>query len=150
MFTSVFTGCDDCNSNDANASTAESNRDIVLGNSLVECIKEYFSIISGFDGNIINHDAHAPDRNSDLGKILDSLLIASFVLNTSTDECTNIVESWNDDELSDYDILLTEDDIPGASLKGKHPKELNVVELKRWLACRGAPQGGKKPELINR
>jgi len=60
-----------------------------------------------------------------------------------------MVESW-DDELLDYDILLTEDDILGASLKGKHPKELTVVELKRWLTCRGAPVGGKKPELINR
>ena len=54
----------------------------------------------------------------------------------------------NDDE-NDI-ILLTESDIPGASLEGKDPTELNVSQLKRWLACRGAPVNGKKPELIQR
>ena len=29
----------------------------------------------------------------------------------------------------DDDILLTEDDIPGASLDGKRPTELNVTQL---------------------
>jgi len=103
------------------------------------------------DGNdsLASHNVSAPDRNSDLGKTPDSLLLTSFVLNTFTDECTYMVESWDDEEL-DTDILLTEDDVPGASLKGKHPKDLTVVQLKRWLACRGAPLGGKKPELINR
>jgi len=47
-------------------------------------------------------------------------------------------------------ILLTEADIPGASLDGKAPTELNIPQLKRWLACRGAPVNGKKPELIQR
>ena len=47
-------------------------------------------------------------------------------------------------------LLLTEADIPGASLNGKLPTELNVAQLKRWLACRGAPLSGKKPELIER
>lgn len=42
--------------------------------------------------------------------------------------------------------LLTEKDIPGASLHGKDPSELNVIQLKRWLICRGAPVTGKKPE----
>ena len=46
-------------------------------------------------------------------------------------------------------LLLTESDVPGASLNGKNPGELNVVQL-RWLACRGAPITGKKPELIER
>ena len=54
----------------------------------------------------------------------------------------------NDDE--DDIILLTESDIPGASLDGKDPTELNVLQLKRWLACRRAPVNGKKPELIQR
>ena len=54
----------------------------------------------------------------------------------------------NDDE--DDIILLTESDIPGASLDGKDPTELNVLQLKRWLACHGAPVNGKKPELIQR
>ena len=51
----------------------------------------------------------------------------------------------------DIDVfLLDESDIPGASLNGKTPSELNVTQLKRWLACRGAPVNGKKPELIER
>ena len=35
-----FIGCDDCNSNDANASNAESDRETALGNLFVEYIKE--------------------------------------------------------------------------------------------------------------
>ena len=47
-------------------------------------------------------------------------------------------------------LMLCEDDIPGSSLNGKNPKQLNIQQLKRWLACRGAPVSGKKPELIER
>lgn len=61
---------------------------------------------------------------------------------------TDANELWNNDENLNDDILLTQTDIPGASLDGKHPTELNVTQLKRWLACRGAPVSGKKPELI--
>jgi len=46
--------------------------------------------------------------------------------------------------------LLSESDIPGASLDGKQPSELNLTQLKRWLACRGAPTNGKKPQLVER
>jgi len=46
--------------------------------------------------------------------------------------------------------LLSENDIPGASLDGKQPGELNLTQLKRWLACRGAPTNGKKPKLVER
>lgn len=52
--------------------------------------------------------------------------------------------------MEDDIVLLNEDDIPGASLGGKDPSELNVVQLKRWLVCRGAPVSGKKPELVQR
>ena len=94
---------------------------------------------------------HLTETVSSLVRLLFSVQIALFVLNTSTGyECTDMAESWDDDEHLDYDILLTESDIPGASLNGKHPTELNVVELKRWLTCCGIPMGGKKPELINR
>ena len=34
--------------------------------------------------------------------------------------------------------------LPGAFLDGKHPIELNVTQLKRWLACHGAPVSGRK------
>ena len=92
------------------------------------------SIISGFDGSIAGQNVHTPDRYGELGKI--QILCTwhnSFVLNASIDEYMGMVEY---DDLLDYDILLTEDTIPGASLKGKHPKKLSVIELKRWLACR--------------
>jgi len=51
---------------------------------------------------------------------------------------------------SDSMLGLTKRDIPGASLNSKNPTELSVIQLKRWLICRGAPVGGKKPELIQR
>ncbi len=42
-------------------------------------------------------------------------------------------------------------DIPGASLNGREPSDLNVAELKRWLECRqGASLKGKKGVLIER
>ena len=59
----------------------------------------------------------------------------------------NVTKPWDD---SDDMPLLTEKDIPGASLNGKDPSELNVIQLKRWLNCRDAPVSGKKPELIQR
>jgi len=42
-------------------------------------------------------------------------------------------------------LLLT-----GSSVSGRNPAELNVIQLKRWLACRDAPVTGKKPQLIER
>ena len=45
---------------------------------------------------------------------------------------------------------LSEDDVPGASLSGRSPDILNVEQLKRWLACRGARRSGKKAELVQR
>ena len=47
-------------------------------------------------------------------------------------------------------ISLREQDIPGASLNGREPNQLHVVELKRWLKCRGATTGGKKQDLVKR
>ena len=47
-------------------------------------------------------------------------------------------------------ILLDELNIPCALLNGKKPCQLNVTQLKRWLACRGAPLSVRKPELIER
>ena len=47
-------------------------------------------------------------------------------------------------------VLLTESDVPGVSLNGKQPHELNVPQLKRWLACRRAPVMYKKPDLVER
>ena len=56
------------------------------------------------------------------------------------------IEDRRDGEL----LLLDESNIAGASLNGKSSSELNIAQLKQWLACRGAPVSGKKPELIER
>ena len=57
-----------------------------------------------------------------------------------------------DDSEKDQDefLMLNESDIPGASLHGKDPRQLNVTQLKRWLSCQGTPVNGRKPELIER
>jgi len=48
--------------------------------------------------------------------------------------------------------VLTEDDVPGASLSGRKPSELKNEELKFWLRCRGDPGKGlkTKAELVKR
>ena len=77
----------------------------------------------------------------------------NFILDCEGNDCNSAYEdeSGGDENLIEDDIvLLNESDIPGASLDGKDPSELNVVQLKRWLVCRGAPVTGKKPELIQR
>ena len=56
----------------------------------------------------------------------------------------------NEDLVDDDILLLTGSNILGASLDGKDPSELSVVQLKRWLVCRGTPVTGKKSELIQR
>ena len=48
--------------------------------------------------------------------------------------------------------VLTEEDIPGASLHGRKPSELKNDELKFWLRCRGDRAKGlkTKAELVKR
>ncbi|XP_044165910.1 uncharacterized protein LOC122949962 [Acropora millepora] len=46
--------------------------------------------------------------------------------------------------------ILTESDIPGALLPQETPELCNVVQLKRWLTCRGASTTGRKVELASR
>ena len=48
------------------------------------------------------------------------------------------------------ELILTEDDVPGASLAGRSPSDLLLKELRRWLACRGASRGGRHAELVKR
>ena len=47
-------------------------------------------------------------------------------------------------------MALQEKDVPGALLCVRDPSELKIPELKRWLACRGAPLQGKKADLVVR
>lgn len=44
----------------------------------------------------------------------------------------------------DSNIILTENDIPGASLNGRNPSSLKNEELKFWLRCRGDSLKGLK------
>ena len=46
--------------------------------------------------------------------------------------------------------ILTEDDVPGASLKGWKAEQLKNDELKRWLKCRGASVSGTRVQLLQR
>ena len=48
-------------------------------------------------------------------------------------------------------LVLTEEDIPGASLPNDRDlKSFNVSVLKCWLDCRGPTRSGNEPELIAR
>ena len=43
-----------------------------------------------------------------------------------------------------FAVTLSQDDIPGASLEGRHPAELNNDALRFWLKCRGDKCKGLK------
>lgn len=49
-------------------------------------------------------------------------------------------------------VILTEDDIPGASLAGRNPSSMKNDELKFWLRCHGDSLKGlkTKAQLIKR
>ena len=46
--------------------------------------------------------------------------------------------------------ILAEDDIPGASLKGREAEQLKNDVLKRWLKFRGASVSGTRMQLLQR
>ena len=46
--------------------------------------------------------------------------------------------------------ILTEDDVPGASLKGRKPEQLKNDELKGWLRCGGGSVSGTVVQLLER
>ena len=50
----------------------------------------------------------------------------------------------------EMEYRLVESDIPGASLKGRQPSDLTILELKRWLSCRGGTICGMKAGLVKR
>ena len=47
-------------------------------------------------------------------------------------------------------VFLTEIDIPGAKLPRDSVEKCSVVQLKRWLLCRGAKTTGIKKALVSR
>ena len=46
--------------------------------------------------------------------------------------------------------VLTEDDIPGAKLPCQFVEQCSVMQLRRWLLCRGAKTTGLKSVLVTR
>lgn len=58
--------------------------------------------------------------------------------------------SFHNSQTGSSMAILREEDIPGASLNGREPSQLHVMELKRWLKCRGAPTTGRKQVLVKR
>ena len=58
---------------------------------------------------------------------------------------------WEISKMSVEISPLTEEDIAGASIRGRNPQQLTIPELKRWLSCRkGAKTNGKKRDLVER
>ena len=47
-------------------------------------------------------------------------------------------------------VILTEEDIPGASLQKRKPENLKNEELRRWFKCRGGSVGGNRVQLLER
>jgi hypothetical protein len=52
--------------------------------------------------------------------------------------------------MSTKTIILNEEDVPGAKLPRESVEQCTVVQLKRWLLCRGAKTSGVKAVLIER
>ena len=46
--------------------------------------------------------------------------------------------------------VLTEDDIPGAKLPCQFVEQCSVMQLRRWLLCRGAKTTSLKSVLVTR
>ena len=61
-----------------------------------------------------------------------------------------VTEAKFDNKSKRKRLILTEDDVPGASFQGKNPELFHVCQLKRWLKCRGASTTGNRSELLDR
>ena len=49
-----------------------------------------------------------------------------------------------------FRTTLTEDDVPGAFLKGRKAEQLKNDELKCWLKCRGVSVSGTRMQLLTK
>ena len=54
------------------------------------------------------------------------------------------IQSHSKSENFKKKIVLSEEDVPGASFKNKDPQVFHNEQLKRWLKCRGASVGGSR------
>ncbi len=77
-----------------------------------------------------------------------------YIVNVDVFLCC--VSSRNRCNISPFQVAmdpLTEDDIEGASLSGRQPKQLTVAELTFWLKCRSSINPSKlktKAELVSK
>ena len=56
----------------------------------------------------------------------------------------------NSNNTKPFRTILTEDDVPGASLKGRKTEQFKNDELKRWLKRRGASVSGTRMQLLQK
>ena len=68
----------------------------------------------------------------------------------ANEACQDACKYVNKSNKKPFRTILTEEDIPGASLKGRKAEQLKNDELKRWLKCRGASVSGTRMQLIQR
>jgi len=68
----------------------------------------------------------------------------------ANEACRDDCEYVNKLNKNPFRTILKEDDIPGASLKGRKAEQLKNEELKRWLKCRGASVSGTRMQLLQR
>lgn len=61
-----------------------------------------------------------------------------------------MADSIGDKNKNQNTIILSEEDIPGAKLPRETAEKCSVVQLKRWLLCRGAKTTGTKKALVGR
>ena len=71
-------------------------------------------------------------------------------LNPESENKSTDASSFENENPNEFYSTLTEEDIPGASLNGKDPKQMTIKQLKFWLSCRGAKISGEKDELVSR
>ena len=60
-------------------------------------------------------------------------------------------ELWNmasSSSVANDTVILTQDDIPGASLAGRNPSSLKNEELRFWLRCPGDSLRGLKTKAL--
>ena len=54
------------------------------------------------------------------------------------------------DPLKVLKVILTEEDILGLKIPRETVEQCSVVQLKRWVLCRGGKTTGNKKELVTR
>ena len=77
-------------------------------------------------------------------------LLGSLRTMVAHEVCKDDCEYVNKSNKKPFRTILTEDDIPGASLKRRKAEQLKNDKLKHWLKCRGASVSGTRMQLLQR